>query len=184
LSKILVALLLIVSTSACVRAQAKAPVATPGLATPGLATPEPPERLIVPSPLPEAAAPAPPPPTNPRPRDPVAASRPSERTPTQATPAPAPPAPAAASSDPPPVHLLQTTANPAEVEKQTRAQLSVAQRDLDRAAGRQLSANGRVQYDTARAFIRQADDALKAGNLALARELADKAASLASQLAR
>ena len=82
------------------------------------------------------------------------------------------------------MHLLQTTANPAEVERQTKAQLLVAQRDLDRVAGRPLSANGKVQYDTARGFIRQAEDALTAKNLALARELADKAASLASQLAK
>jgi hypothetical protein len=167
------------SGSACVRAQAKAPVATPGLATP-----EPPERVIIAAPVPEAAEPMPSPPVAPapRPQTPVPSSRP-ERPPAAPTTPAVTPAPAV-SPDPPPVQLLQTTLNPTEVEKETHAQLLAAQRDLDRAMSRQLSADARKQYDAAKGFIRQAEDAMKAKNLALARTYADKAASLASQLAR
>lgn len=173
-SRILVALLLLAGASACARAQAKTPVATPGLATP-----EPPERVIVPAPVPEIAEPPPPPvaPVVPRPRDPVSPPRPADRGSPIAAPA-TPPA------EPPPVQLLQTVDKPAEVERQIRAQLSLAQRDLNRVASRPLSVNSRVQYEAARGLIRQADDALKAKDLSLARNLADKAVSLASQLAK
>jgi hypothetical protein len=40
-----------------------------------------------------------------------------------------------------------------------------------------------MQYDTAKRFIQQADDAMKAKNLVFARNLADKAAAIAAQLA-
>jgi hypothetical protein len=88
-----------------------------------------------------------------------------------AAPAPAPP-------------VLQTTSDPVEMEQRALALLAAAQRDLDQIDPARLSANARAQYDTARGFIRQAGDALKVKNVMLARELADKAASLASQLRR
>jgi hypothetical protein len=80
--------------------------------------------------------------------------------------------------------VLQTTANPAEVEQRARALMSAAQRDLDRINPSQLTTNARAQYETARDFVRQAENALKIKNVVLARELADKAAALASQLRR
>jgi hypothetical protein len=40
-----------------------------------------------------------------------------------------------------------------------------------------------MQYDTAKRFIRQADDAVKSKNLVFAKNLADKAAVIAAQLA-
>ena len=46
-----------------------------------------------------------------------------------------------------------------------------------------LTSDGRTQYDTARRFIAQADDALTKKNLVLARSLADKALAVAAQLA-
>ena len=174
-SNALVALLLIAGASACVRVQARTPAAPP------LAAPPPPERVIIPAPIPEEA-PEPVAPPAPAPRPPDAnPARPPQRA---SQPAPPPAPPPAATSEPAPVRLLQSTANPAEVERQTLLQLAAAKRDLDRAILRPLSANARVQYDTARGFIRQAEEALKAKNQALARELADKAVALATQLAR
>jgi len=41
-----------------------------------------------------------------------------------------------------------------------------------------------VQYDTAKRFIQQAEDALKAKNFVFAEQLADKAATLAAALAQ
>jgi protein-disulfide isomerase-like protein with CxxC motif len=45
-----------------------------------------------------------------------------------------------------------------------------------------LNADAKIQYDTAKRFIRQADDALRAKNLVFAKEVAAKAAALAAQL--
>lgn len=47
-----------------------------------------------------------------------------------------------------------------------------------------LSADGRAQYDIARGFKEQAEEAVKAGNLAFAGKLADKAATMAAVLVR
>ena len=45
-----------------------------------------------------------------------------------------------------------------------------------------LSADAREQYDRAKSFIREADDALRARNLPYAQSLTDKAVALAAQL--
>jgi hypothetical protein len=47
---------------------------------------------------------------------------------------------------------------------------------------RTLAAGARSQYEQARAFIKQSEDALKGKNFQFARILADKAATLAAQL--
>ena len=54
--------------------------------------------------------------------------------------------------------------------------------DLSRIDYRLLNADAKTQYDTAKRFIRQADDAMRAKNLVFAKSLADKAAALAAQL--
>ena len=113
----------------------------------------------------QARTPVPPPPLN---------------TPTPPVSAPLPVSPA----EPAAPLILQTTSNPAEVEQRANAQIAAAQRDLDRINPAQLTSNARAQYDTAKGFIRQAQDALKVKNVVLAKELADKAAALASQLRR
>ncbi|PYR38839.1 MAG: hypothetical protein DMF89_05730 [Acidobacteria bacterium] len=58
-----------------------------------------------------------------------------------------------------------------------------ASADLGRVNYRNLNADARTQYDTAKGFIRQAEDAQRARNLDFARNLAEKAATLAAQLA-
>jgi hypothetical protein len=169
--------LLLAALGACGKTHAK----TPAIA--GLDTPAPPDRVIVPIVLPEPIEPAPAPaaPAQPAP------ARPRENPPPRSVspappPAVAPPQPAEQPAAAPPV--LQTTTNPAQVANHAKSLIAAAQRDLDRLTPAQLTPNARAQYDTAKGFIRQAEDALKVNNVVLARELADKAAALASQLRR
>ncbi|MBI4484613.1 MAG: hypothetical protein HY655_01255 [Acidobacteria bacterium] len=84
-----------------------------------------------------------------------------------------------------PPTTLQTTPKDAEgeLDRSIRTTLSRATADLSRIDYRVLDANGRNQYDTAKRFVQQAEDALRAKNLVFAKNLADKAASLAAQLA-
>ena len=72
---------------------------------------------------------------------------------------------------------------------QTEASIRVAARDratrnLQRVNYASLNADGRAQYDTARRFMHQADEALKTSNLVFAGKLADKAATMAAVLVR
>lgn len=86
---------------------------------------------------------------------------------------------------PKPPTLLQTTPATAdgEVERAIRATLTRATSDLNRVDAARLNADARTQYDTAKSFVRQADTAVRAKNLVFAKNLADKAAVLAAQLA-
>ncbi len=179
--RLVLVLLAAVSVAGCFKAQAKTP-APPA----ALLTPAPPDRVIVPVPIPEpveTAAPVPAtagPATAPR----TQPARTTPERPAPATPpAVAPPSVVTEAPTPPPV-LLQTTSNPAEVEQRARDLIAAANRDLAQINLSLLSANARAQYESARGFVRQAESALNVKNVVLARELADKAASLASQLRR
>lgn len=131
------------------------------------------------------------------PRQPIRppAARPQPRA-DPATPARAqePPKPEAPPVEPPPVAeappkappTLQTTPSGAEgeLERAIRAVLVRANGDLNRVDYRLLNTDARSQYDTAKRFIRQAEDAMRPPrNLVFARSLADKASTLAAQLA-
>ena len=72
---------------------------------------------------------------------------------------------------------------PKGIWKAIRASLTRAQTDLNRIDYRALNADARVQYQTAKSFIRQAEQAVRAKNLLFAKNLAEKAAALAAQLA-
>ncbi|MFO7691799.1 MAG: hypothetical protein R6V57_01820 [Vicinamibacterales bacterium] len=170
---------LAIAASACVSAQA---TGDPG--GPALAPPAPPPHTIIPveiveEPAAPPAEPAPVPvivrpmsrPPAPKPEKP--AEKPAEKADPEAVPPPPAPAPP-----------LQTTTNVTEVEKAIRARMAQAARDLDRTDYRALNADRREQYDTARRFLQQADDALKVKNLVFAEQLADKAATLAAALAQ
>ena len=173
--RLLVIVVALAALPACTKVKARTPDPEPGLAIPTA-----PDRMIVPVTLPEPVEPPPAPaPSPPAPSRPTTA-RPERSTPAQAATPPAVPTAEVAPPQPPPV--LQTTSNPAGLEQETRALIGTAQRDLERVPVAQLSVNARSQYDRARGFIRQAEDALRIKNVVLARELADKAASLASQL--
>jgi hypothetical protein len=119
-----------------------------------------------------------------RPR-PVAAPRPEapKPEPPKAEPPPEPAKPADEPVKPP--TTLQTTPATAEgeVERGIRASLQHASADLSRVDYRALNADARTQYDTAKRFISQADDAIRTKNLLFAKNLAEKAATIAAQLA-
>lgn len=151
-----------------------------------LETPDPPPREVVRPPAdPAEAAPTPvivpagQAPT--RPSRPAQAKAPDKAEMPLAVPpvdlAPVKPAePAAAGSS------LQTTSDVAAAERRVRDLLVRATRDLSQLDYRSLSQAGKTQYDAARRFVAQSDDALKARNVRFAEQLAAKAAELAAGL--
>jgi len=180
--------LVTVLASACATAQAK----TAAPEAPALDMPSPPPRTVEtvesepppPASLPDEPVRHLPPPTTTRratPRPDTSRPEPPRTDPPVTAPADAP-KPAAEPSKPP--ATLQTT--PAEVEgkeeQQIRGLLGRATSDLSRIDYRRLNTDGRTQYDTAKRFVTQAEDALRKKNLVLARSVADKAAALAAQL--
>lgn len=165
----------------CAKAQAVAPPVMPTLAPP-----EAPPRIVAeyqPDPLlpaapvsPEAVIAPPRPPRPPRrdtPRPEAPADEPQG--PPVAAPATSPAAPALA---------LQMPGANAKADQSVRALLAQAARDLGRVDYQALDTDGRAQYETARRFMQQADDALKERNVMFAGKLADKAATMASVLLR
>jgi len=114
--------------------------------------------------------------------------RPAARTPAprpeppKAEPARSEPAPAAAA--PPALTLKPAPGTENKTQASIRDLMARAQKDLQRVQYAALDADGRAQYDTARRFIDQAEEAMKSGNLAFAGKLADKAATLALVLIR
>jgi len=173
----LFAVALAIAASACVSAQA---TGDPG--GPALEPPAPPPHTIIPIEIVEepAAPPAAPTPVIVRPM-----ARPPAPRPEKPAEKPAEKAePLAAAPPPAPAPPLQTTANVTEVERAIRARMAQASRDLDRTDYRALTAERRAQYDTAKRFLQQADEALKVKNLVFAEQLADKAATLAAALAQ
>jgi type IV secretory pathway VirB10-like protein len=170
--------------SACATARAKAAPEAPALDMPA-----PPPRVVdateveppQPATLPDEPARHTPPQSSRRPPPPRSdASRPSE--PPSTAPVEAP-KPAAEPAKPPPA--LQTT--PTDVaekeEQQIRTLLGRANTDLSHVDYQRLNADARTQYETAKRFVTQAEDALRTKNLVFARSVADKAATLAAQLA-
>jgi hypothetical protein len=130
--------------------------------------PEEPRRPATPPVRPRAAAPV-----EPKTEAPKAAEAPKPEEPARPV---APP--------PPPETALQTTpaSEQGEVERGIRATMARANGDLGRIDYRVLNADARAQYDTAKRFVRQAEDAIAMKNLVFAKNLADKAAALAAQL--
>jgi outer membrane biosynthesis protein TonB len=175
--------------SGCVRARANTTPDAP------LDVPEPPPRDVAPNgvetppPVPLVAEPAHTVLPRPRPAAPREQPRPPEPKPEPAKPEPAvePVAEVPKTTDEPAKAptTLQTTPATAEgeVERGIRASLIRATADLNRIDYRVLNADARTQYDTAKRFIRQANDAIRSKNLLFAKSLADKAAALAAQLA-
>lgn len=177
LAPLALVVLLPLLVGACARARAE--VVPEG---PPLQVPAPPERVLAPVEEP-AVAEAPPepaaPPTAAAPRTPP---RPAA---TESRPA----APAAAQQTPPPAPPAETrelrTSLPASAptERAVRDTLARATRDIGRVNYSRLSADGRAQYEQAKRFGEQAEDALRERNLIFAATLADKAATLAAELA-
>ena len=171
------AILLVASVSACGKVKASAPQPMAALEMPA-----PPGRLIVPAtipePSPEPVAPA----TvqTPARQNTPPATRPAERSappPTATPPAPEPTPPA-----PPPV--LLTTPNAADLEQKAQNHILAAKSDLQKVNYKALNTDAKLQFDTARQYIGQAEDALKMRNYVFAGQLAEKAATLASLLVK
>lgn len=101
-------------------------------------------------------------------------------------PRPEPPAEPSKPDEAKPAATLQTTTadRESEVERRIRSLLLAASNDLNRIDYRKLNPDPQLQYDTAKSFIRQSEEALKSKNFVLAQTMAEKAATLASQLAR
>jgi hypothetical protein len=69
------------------------------------------------------------------------------------------------------------------MERAIRALSRRAQADLNRVDYESLGHDARANYDQAKRFITQAEEALRVKNLVFAETVADKAATLAGQLA-
>jgi len=180
-------LLALTITSACTRAHAKTTPDSPPLDMPASPPREvEPSEAETPQPVPLPQEPARNTPVRPRPTPPRDQPRvePARPEPPKSEPPPAEPPPK--TEEPPkPPPLLQTTPATAEgeVERGIQATLTRANADLNRVDAARLNPDARTQYDTAKSFIRQADAAVRAKNLVFAKNLADKAAVLAAQLA-
>ena len=170
-------------TSGCFGLRARAVTAP----TP-LDMPEPPPRVVevrepeTPAPIPLPEEPVRNTPTRPGPNRP--ATEPAR--PAQPPAAPETPVDAAKPEEltPRPPTTLQTTPTQREeeVERRIQGQLGQARADLNRINYQALTSDGRTQYEQAKRFVSQAEDALRAKNLVFANNLADKAATLAAQL--
>jgi hypothetical protein len=185
LSALLLFCLATVLASGCARAKAKtvpdAPLDVPAPPPRDVETTEtepPPPATLVPEPA--RNTPARPRPVPPREQQRAEPARPEPPKP-DAPPAAEPPK----TEEPARPTPLQTMPPAAEVEAERliRAALARANSDLGRVDYRLLKKDARTQYDTAKRFVNQADEALRTKNLVFAKNLADKAATLAAQLA-
>lgn len=77
---------------------------------------------------------------------------------------------------------LPAAPNQGELEQQARSLVASADQTLDKIDYKALNADGRAQFDTAKRFVKQADDALKARNIVYAWQLANKANTIATML--
>jgi hypothetical protein len=77
---------------------------------------------------------------------------------------------------------MATPQREAQLERDVRAQLTLAAATLNRIDYQRLSVGAKDQYDQARRFMSQAQEAMQARNLLFAENLAGKAVTLASQL--
>ena len=120
------------------------------------------------------------------PREPAKAPEPAKPEPSRPEPQSEPPKLESKPDETRPALPLQTTPATAEgeAERTIRATMTRATTDLNRIDYRALSADGRSQYDQAKRLLRQADEAMREKNLVFARSVADKAATIATQLAR
>lgn len=121
--------------------------------------------------------------------EPASPSRPPVRTPRPERPEPAQSAPEPVQETARPASTPSLTLTPSPgSETQTAAAIrdlmARAARDLSRVNQASLNADGRTQFDTARRFLQQADEALKVRNIVFAGKLADKAATMAAVLVR
>jgi len=170
--------------SACAtHVKAKAPIERPNLDVP-----PPPPRVVEPAPVPDTTpepvpdlppvpAPAKPrPQPRPQPAEPKADAKPEQTPAESGTSAPMPP------PNPPQLRTPQT-ADGTEAEKTVRTTIDRARNVLNTVNFNPLSNERKKAYNDAKAFIQQAEDAAKQGNYVFAQSLANKAETLATELA-
>jgi hypothetical protein len=93
--------------------------------------------------------------------------------------------PAEAASSRPPAPQISPQFSPAEqanFERRTNEDIAVAQKNLEQAKGKQLSAAQQDLFEKIRSFVAQSGEAGKAGDLARAQNLAQKARLLSDEL--
>jgi hypothetical protein len=174
------------SVTGCARAQAKAVVEPPRLNVP-LPPPRVVETVVVETPVPAPPPEAPPaevPATRtiPAPPRPTRAESPRPAESPKADVAPVEPVgPRHEEPKPSPLQAVPAQQE-GKVEAEVRGMLKKASADLSRVDYRALGSTERTQYEQAKAFVTQAEDALRVKQLVFARALADKAATLATQL--
>lgn len=185
MKKLILLLALLIPAGACASARAQIqPEEHPALEVP----PVPPRQI---DPLPVEPLPLEPvgalpsesisPPPRPRPnREPN--NRPSDAK-AESKPPEAPPADPAAPVAPPVPPLRQGTADGPELERQVRDTLDRANKMLNGVNPDTLNEERRANYEYARSFIKQSNDAIKANNLTGAKSLADRAETIAKLLA-
>jgi outer membrane biosynthesis protein TonB len=169
-----------IGIAGCATTQAKAPVERPALEVPPVPTrviEPPPPPQITPEPVPELPPVAP----NPRPR-------PQQRDTTKPDPKPETPLVEPPPTAPPPaqptVPPLRTASSPdtAEAARQISDIRNRAQKLLDDTDYRKLTRQQQAQYDDAKRFIGETDEALKDKNFEFAKGVAEKAERLAREL--
>ncbi len=180
LGRVLSLVLLTASLGACaakaqVRTEAELPLLDP---------PPPPPRVVAvyhdePEVVPVATAVEPSVPARPPARPPRPESKP-EPTPATLEPVQETPRPTSPLS----LTLTPSPGTEAQTAAAIRDLLARAARDLSRINAAAPNADGRAQFETARRFLQQAEDALKARNIVFAGKLADKAATMAAVLVR
>ena len=171
--------LLSASLSACA---AKAQVRTE-VEIPLLDPPPPPPRVVAvyelePEPLPITPAVEPATPVRPPTRPARPEQRPEPSTTAEPVESVVRPAPG------PSLTLTPSPGSESQTVAAIRDLIGRATRDLSRVNTASLNGDGRAQYGTARRFIQQAEDALRARNIVFAGKLADKAATMAAVLVR
>ena len=179
-SSLVTLVLLTASLTACA---AKAQVRTEA-ELPSLEPPPPPPRVVAiytPEPEPAPATPAVEPAAPVRP--PARPARPEQK-PEPAATTPEQPVEAPRASPAPALTLTPSPGSESQTLTAIRGLLGQAARDLSRVNAASLNSDGRAQYDQARRFIQQAEEALKTRNIVFAGKLADKAATMAAVLVR
>lgn len=177
-------LLLGVLAAGCRTTRAAAPIQPVPLEVP----PAPP-RVVVAAPAPETTLPEPvpelPPPPTPAPARPKpAANATKEPQKPEARPdeTAASPAPAAPTGTPSPLLRTPATADAAAAERGVRETIARAQAGLKNVEYPRLSVERQKAYDQALDFLTGAEAQIRAANLEMAKELADKADKLAREL--
>jgi hypothetical protein len=176
-----VAIVLLTASLAACAAKAQVRTEAP---LPLLDPPPPPPRVVAiytpePEPVPLTPAVEPAPPV----RLPSRPARPEQKPDPPAN-SPEPVESAARPVTAPSLTLTPTPGSESQTVAAIRDLLGRATRDLSRVNSASLNNDGRTQFDTARRFIQQAEEALKARNIVYAGKLADKAATMAAVLVR